>query len=349
MRPKLAEPGRGEGQRRITGMFPPIQVAHQRLIQPIALKPVAIGGNPPAERGHHLADMLADHQVAHAFLPQLAVHIVNEQLGQHNGTAFARISAMVEPQYGKRCEGGDHFKTVVDSIGELSFQIPDRVSGFGHDCVVKWAERIAPFIPRENLLQKVECHAANVLTGLLFLCPRHIGGSGPFSKGSDSVMERPPCMNRKLATAVALTVVLLSSSACTRIRGHQGFVSDATLVDSIQAGVDNRDSVEKTLGRPTWISEYGPKDYYYFARDTRQYAFNLPKASQQLVLRIRFDDAGNVVAVDRRGGEQIANIRPTGEKTPTLGRERSFFEELFGNIGSVGAVGESAGTADNPN
>jgi outer membrane protein assembly factor BamE (lipoprotein component of BamABCDE complex) len=347
--PKLAEPCRGEGQRRITGMFPTVKVAHQRLVQPIALKPVAIGCNPSAERGHHLADMLADHEVTHAFLPQLAVHIIDEQLGQHNGAAFAHISALVESQYGKCGQGGDHFKAVINGIGELSLQIPDRIPGFGHDRIVEGAERMTPFIPRKNLLQKVECHAANVLTGLLFLCPRHIGGSGPFSKGSDGVMERPPCMNRKLATAVALTVVLLSTSACTRIRGHQGFVSDVTLVDSIQAGVDNRDSVEKTLGRPTWVSEYGPKDYYYFARDTRQYAFNLPKASQQLVLRIRFDDAGNVVAVDRRGGEQIASIRPTGEKTPTLGRERSFFEELFGNIGSVGAVGESAGTADNPN
>ncbi|MFM5913957.1 MAG: outer membrane protein assembly factor BamE [Chakrabartia godavariana] len=156
-------------------------------------------------------------------------------------------------------------------------------------------------------------------------------------------------MNRKLATAVALTVVLLSSSACTRIRGHQGFVSDATLIDAIQPGVDNRESVEKTLGRPTWISEFGQKDYYYFARETKQYAFNLPKASNQLVLRVRFDEAGNVVGVDRRAGEQIARINPTSQKTPTLGRERGFLEELFGNIGSVGAVGESGGTADNPN
>ena len=156
-------------------------------------------------------------------------------------------------------------------------------------------------------------------------------------------------MNRKLATAVALTALLLSSSACTRIRGHQGFVSDQTLIDSIQAGVDNRESVEKTLGRPTWISEFGQKDYYYFARETKQYAFNLPKSSNQLVLRVRFDEAGNVVAVDKRAGEQIAKINPTSQTTPTLGRERGFFEELFGNIGSVGAVGESGGTADNPN
>ena len=31
------------------------------------------------------------------------------------------------------------------------------------------------------------------------------------------------------------------------------------------------------------------------------------------------------------------NVNPTHRTTPTLGRKRSFFEELFGNIGSVGA------------
>ena len=349
MLPKPAQPFCGERQRRIAGMVPTVKVADQRLFQPSPRKSLAIGGNPSAERGHHLADMLADHEVAHAFLPQLAIHVLDEDFGEHNSAALARISAPVEPQNGKCGQRRDHFKAVVDGIGQLALQIPVRVSGFGHDRIEQRNQRFAPIIPCENLLQKAECHAANVLTGLLFWCTRHIGGPGPFSKGSDGMMERSPCMNRKLATAVALTVVLLSSSACTRIRGHQGFVSDTSLLDAIQPGVDNRDSVEKTLGRPTWISEFGAKDYYYFARETRQYAFNLPKSSNQLVLRVRFDDAGNVVAVDRRAGEQIASIRPTGEKTPTLGRERSFFEELFGNIGSVGAVGESAGTADNPN
>jgi hypothetical protein len=33
------------------------------------------------------------------------------------------------------------------------------------------------------------------------------------------------------------------------------------------------------------------------------------------------------------------NVDPAGRHTPTLGRKRSFFEELFGNIGSVGAPG----------
>ena len=155
-------------------------------------------------------------------------------------------------------------------------------------------------------------------------------------------------MNRKIATALLLAALGLSSTACTRLKGHQGFIADMTLVDAIQPGVDNRDSVEKTLGRPTWVSQFGPKDYYYFSRNTHQYAFNMPSASDQMVLRVRFDDAGNVVGVDRRGKESIAKLSPTSKKTKTLGRDRSFFEELFGNIGQVGAMGASPGTTDNP-
>ena len=54
---------------------------------------------------------------------------------------------------------------------------------------------------------------------------------------------------------------------------------------------------------------------------------------------MRFDPAGNVVAVDRMGLEQVARISPMGDKTPTLGRNRSLFNEIFGNIGAVGAGG----------
>jgi len=156
-------------------------------------------------------------------------------------------------------------------------------------------------------------------------------------------------MNRKFATALVLLAIGLSSTACTRLAGHQGFIADMTLVDAIQPGVDNRDSVEKTLGRPTWVSQFGEKDYYYFARNTRQYAFNTPKASELMVLRVSFDEAGNVATVDRRGMEDIAKVSPSSKKTKTSGRDRSFFEELFGNIGQVGALGESPGTTDNPN
>jgi outer membrane protein assembly factor BamE (lipoprotein component of BamABCDE complex) len=142
-----------------------------------------------------------------------------------------------------------------------------------------------------------------------------------------------------LIKLTALGGAALLVQGCAQFRGHQGYVGDATLVSSIQAGVDNRESVQGTLGRPTFTGQFGSNDWYYFARDTKQLAFRNPRPTAQTVLHIQFDNAGNVTAVNQKGMENVVQLNPEGDKTPTLGRNTSFFEELFGNIGAVGAPG----------
>ena len=141
---------------------------------------------------------------------------------------------------------------------------------------------------------------------------------------------------RGITTIIGLGLAL---SACAGIRDHRGFVIDQTLADGIQVGVDNKDSVTKTLGRPTFTGQFDPNEWYYVSRDTAQLAFRDPRVTDQKVVRINFDAAGNVVAVNKSGPELIASVDPTGDKTPTLGRTRSFFEELFGNIGTISQPG----------
>ena len=43
------------------------------------------------------------------------------------------------------------------------------------------------------------------------------------------------------------------------------------------------------------------------------------------------------------GSKRSSGSIPTATETPTLGRERSFLEDLFGNIGAVGAPGTGGG------
>jgi outer membrane protein assembly factor BamE (lipoprotein component of BamABCDE complex) len=137
-------------------------------------------------------------------------------------------------------------------------------------------------------------------------------------------------------------------AGCTSIRDHQGYILDETLVSGVQPGVDNRDSVLGTLGRPTFVGQFDQRDWYYVSRETRQLAFNSPSPRESTVLHIRFDEAGNVERVERSGMELVVNINPSNEETPTLGRERSLLEELFGNIGAVGQMGRQGQTPDNP-
>src|SRR6185295_9013571 len=136
-------------------------------------------------------------------------------------------------------------------------------------------------------------------------------------------------------SAAVLGAVLLAG--CAGVRAHKGSVVDPEIASAIQPGVDNKASVEKTLGRPTFTGQFTPNDWYYVSRDVNQVAFRNPHVTKQTVMIVHFDQKGNVASVKQTGRELVMNVDPTGRKTPTLGRKRSFFEELFGNIGSVGA------------
>ncbi|MCJ2178898.1 outer membrane protein assembly factor BamE [Novosphingobium album (ex Hu et al. 2023)] len=152
----------------------------------------------------------------------------------------------------------------------------------------------------------------------------------------------------KIRTAGLVLALSALTAGCASIRDHRGYLIDQTLLDSVQPGIDNRLSVEKTLGRPTFISQFGQKDYYYVSQTVRTPPFGRPRTSDETILRVRFDAAGNVVAVDKRGMEQVARISPEGDKTPTLGRHRSLLEDLFGNIGAVGAGGTGSAAPSGP-
>jgi len=144
-------------------------------------------------------------------------------------------------------------------------------------------------------------------------------------------------MTVRIVGAAALLLASVAVSGCSGYRETKGYVLDNELASAVQVGIDNKDSVAKTLGRPTFTGEFNDNEWYYVARSTNALAFRLPRVTDQTVLRVRFDQAGNVVGVDRTGKELIASIDPYGKQTPTLGRKKSFFDEIFGNIGVMNA------------
>ena len=96
--------------------------------------------------------------------------------------------------------------------------------------------------------------------------------------------------------AAAVSVIGLASGCALGVRDHRGFVIDKELAQGVQVGVDNKDSVAKTLGRPTFTGQFNENDWYYVSQDTRTAAFRSQKTLDQEVLHIRFDAAGNVAS-----------------------------------------------------
>jgi len=148
---------------------------------------------------------------------------------------------------------------------------------------------------------------------------------------------------RKLRGALVLVGVAALLPACSAIRESRGYIVDPLLSNAIQPQIDNQQSVEGTLGRPTFTSQYGTPTWYYVSSITGQRPFSRPRIQDHTVLAVTFDEAGRVAEVKRSGVENVVFLHPNGNKTPTLGRERGFLEDLFGNIGQVGGGGLPGG------
>lgn len=142
-----------------------------------------------------------------------------------------------------------------------------------------------------------------------------------------------------LPARLILPALLLAASGCTAIKNNQGYIVDTDLVDSVQPGVDTKQSIARSLGRPTERSMWDDNVWYYISRNTSQRAFFRPVPTAQNILILTFDENEVVQTVERRGLENAVSIDPSGKRTPTLGRESSLFDDIFGNIGSVGGVG----------
>ena len=147
---------------------------------------------------------------------------------------------------------------------------------------------------------------------------------------------------RRVLAGVALAALLGTAAGCTSIQDHRGYLADALLYNGVRAGIDNQRSVEATLGRPTFMSQFGEPTWYYVSSTTGQRPFGRPKIANQSVLAVKFDAAGNVSTIDRSGLDRVVYLTPDSHETPTLGKERGLLEDLFGNIGAVGAAGVGA-------
>ena len=123
----------------------------------------------------------------------------------------------------------------------------------------------------------------------------------------------------KVATAFA-GAAMLSGCAGITTREHRGYVMDEQLTTGIQVGVDNKQSVEKTLGLPTFTGTFEQNDWYYISRDTRAFAFRNPKVTDQTVLHVRFDQAGQcrLGQSDRREADRLdqSDQRPDADARP---------------------------------
>ncbi|MFA5123287.1 outer membrane protein assembly factor BamE [Zavarzinia sp.] len=148
--------------------------------------------------------------------------------------------------------------------------------------------------------------------------------------------------------AAAVLAAGLAVGACTPTIDERGWRPDETAITAIRPGVDNKESVARLLGTPSTVSNFDDSSWYYISETTQRVAFRREEVTDQGVLVVQFDQAGNVTEVSRLKAEDGKQVAMNPEKTPTLGSELSLWQQLFGNLGRFNAPNSGATSAPVP-
>ena len=130
-------------------------------------------------------------------------------------------------------------------------------------------------------------------------------------------------------------LVIAGLAACAPIRDVRGYVPDEEKVASVRVGADTRDTVQEKLGTPSSTATFGDPTWYYISTEQERYAFFQPDVTKRSILAVQFSEDGKVADIRNYGIEDGQVIALVDRETPSRGKEMSFLQQMFGNMGAM--------------
>lgn len=136
---------------------------------------------------------------------------------------------------------------------------------------------------------------------------------------------------------VALGILLLALGACSTVYRNHGYVPVDSDLEAIIVGVDTRDTLAETIGRPSVAGLMSEGAWYYVQSRYSHYAYRAPEEIERQVLAISFSPDGVVENIERFTLEDGQVVVLSRRVTETNIRGVGFIRQLLGNIGNFRA------------
>ena len=149
---------------------------------------------------------------------------------------------------------------------------------------------------------------------------------------------------------VALSAVLaaLAVAGCTATENRRGYLETPGMLDAIRVGVDTKSSLQAALGSPSTLGTFSDNTWYYISTTQEDLLFFQPEEIDRKVVAVNFGPGEVVQSVQAYGPGEAVEVSFSRSETPARGRELSFIQQIFGNIGRSGPMGGINNEADDP-
>lgn len=155
-------------------------------------------------------------------------------------------------------------------------------------------------------------------------------------------MTRHSKINNLIGAAL-LTSSLALGSACSPVIHNHGYVFEDAPIAQLQRGQMTPDQVKQLLGTPTTSSVIENQTFYYIYIRTETHTYKKPEEVDRRVLAVYFGDDGTLSDYGYYGLENGNIVAFIDRITPTSGKELSFLQQIFGNLGRFDSGGSGAG------
>jgi len=141
----------------------------------------------------------------------------------------------------------------------------------------------------------------------------------------------------QLVRFCAAGVIVLTIGACSATYQNHGYVPNDTELEDVIVGIDTRDSVAETIGRPTSFGVLSEGGWYYTQSRWRHFAYKAPKIIDRQLVAITYDEEGVVENVERFTLEDGRVVPLSRRVTESNIKGISFLRQLMGNLGNIRA------------
>jgi outer membrane protein assembly factor BamE (lipoprotein component of BamABCDE complex) len=140
----------------------------------------------------------------------------------------------------------------------------------------------------------------------------------------------------RLGAALILAMGLVS---CATLYQNHGYVPTEEELAVLEVGVDTRESVATTIGRPSAQGLLNDVGWYYIQSRFKLMGGREPQEVDRQVVAITFTEEGVVANIERFGLESGQVVQLSRRVTETNVKSASVLRQLFGNIGGISTDG----------
>ena len=147
------------------------------------------------------------------------------------------------------------------------------------------------------------------------------------------IIPSPSDKGKNWLRGAVTSMVMSGLLACAPVIDNRGYVFDESLLPQLVVGTTSEADIITIMGSPSTVSTLNGGAYYYISSRFITEAYRAPRETERRVLAIFLDEDKKIRDLGFYTLEDGKIVTIVERTTETQGRELTFLQQIFGNLG----------------